>query len=158
MFYFCMKTIPLTQGKVTIVDDEDFDELNKYKWCISASGYAVRNRSRKIGKILLYMAKEILPCSTGIVVDHINGNKLDNRKKNLRRCTQAENSRNRHSTGGFSGIRGVTWHPQSRKWRALIMLNGKSVHIGLFEIKEDAGRAYDKKSKELFGEFCSPNF
>ena len=92
-------------------------------------------------------------------VDHINGNPLDNRKSNLRICTNAENQRNKGVyKNNKSGYKGVHWFKRDKKWQAQIKHNNKSIHIGLYEDKEEAARAYDKKAKELHGNFKNLNF
>ena len=92
-------------------------------------------------------------------VDHINGNPLDNRKSNLRICTNAENQRNRGvNKNNTSGYKGVCWAKQNKKWKARIKHNGKLIHLGYYKDKEEAARAYDKKAKELHGEYAYLNF
>jgi hypothetical protein len=92
-----MKEIKLTKGKTAIVDDEDFDRLSQYKWQFAVIGYARRTVyvKGKKGRQTLYMHRDILATPSDMFTDHINGNRLDNRKENLRVCTQAENNRNR---------------------------------------------------------------
>lgn len=85
-----------------------------------------------------------------IKVDHINGNKLDNRKSHLRICTHQENGRNRgYNKNSKSGIKGVSWHKGAKKWMANIFHNGKTVYIGLFSDKNDATKARKEKEQEL---------
>ena len=91
----------------------------------------------------------------GMSVDHINGNKLDNRKSNLRICTHAENLRNlKKAKNNTSGFKGVSWYSKSKKWRAVITFGGKYHHLGLFVKKQDAIDAYNQKAKEYFGQFA----
>lgn len=90
------------------------------------------------------------------MVDHINGNKLDNRKSNLRICTDAENARNSSKKSG--NFKGVQWRSDKHKFRARIMDNGKEIFIGYFTNEIEAAKAYDTKAKELFGEFARLNF
>jgi hypothetical protein len=94
----------------------------------------------------------------GMVVDHINRNKRDNRRCNLRVCTQVENMRNRCSTYGSSKFKGVSWDARRKKWMAAIHINGTQIRIGFFADEVDAAKAYDRKARELFGEFAYLNF
>ena len=96
-----------------------------------------------------------MDCPDGMVVDHINGNPMDNRCKNLRICTQAQNSLNNHGakTGSKSGHKGVYWHKASEKWCAEVVSEGKKHYLGLFKNKLDAAEAYNNKAKELHDSF-----
>lgn len=158
-----MKKIPLTRGKFALVDDEDFEYLNQWKWYLqktkNGDSYAVRNQYRlgmgnKSKKI--YMHKLIFGFSED-VVDHINRDKLDNRKINLRSCDQQKNSWNRglskRNKSGFKGVR-----MEYGKWRARIRLNNKQAHLGVFKTKEEAAKAYDFAAKKHYGEFAKINF
>jgi len=96
---------------------------------------------------------------THLVVDHIDRDGLNNRKSNLRLCTNAENIRNAGKRGkGFSKYKGVSRHTRGKKWTAVIQLNKKTYFLGYFENEIDAARAYDKKAKELHGQFACLNF
>jgi hypothetical protein len=89
-----------------------------------------------------------------MVVDHINGNKLDNRRSNLRICTQAENQRNRgKQRNNVSGHKGVTWYARTSKWRVSIVLNKKHIHLGYFNLVSEAQKAYENAATEYHGEF-----
>jgi len=155
-----MKTIELSQGKVALVDDENFEELSRYTW------YAIRNRHRfyavRHGKgphyKVLSMHRQIVVPSRGLECDHINQDGLDNRRANLRLCTDAQNSHNQRSRCGSSKFKGVTFRKDRKKWTAQITLNGKQRHLGYFLNEEDAARRYDKAACELFGDFARPNF
>lgn len=157
-----MKTIKLTQGKFAIVDDEDFLRLNKYKWCaqkIKNNWYAVRTINRKTQKQKFYMHREILGLKSGDSdVDHINQNGLDNRKANLRFCSKQQNRANTTSCKGTSKFRGVHWVTNRFKWAAIIKFNGQIKFLGHFVNEIKAAKAYDKRAKELFGEFAKTNF
>ena len=153
-----MKEIPLTQGKVTIIDDEDFERINQFKWYahkINNAFYARRNKDKKNSIILHRVIMNVTdPNQT---VDHINGDTLDNRKLNLRVCDKAHNNlnRNRINKNNKSGYRGVHFNKRLSKWVAQINISkSKHKHLGVFNTAEEAARAYDKKAKELFGEFC----
>ena len=146
-----MKELILSKGCVTIVDDEDFEEVSKYKWYTHKDGYACRNDSGKT--ILLH--RFLMKADKESLVDHKNHDKLDNRKANLRLCSKAQNLYN-SITRNPSEFKGVSKH--RRKWRAAKTFQGKRIHIGLYFTAESAAKAYDTKAKELFGDFAYLNF
>jgi hypothetical protein len=160
-----VKTIELTQGKVAIVDDEDYDELNKYKWYAHKDHqwerwYASRMSNRINGKRkLIMMHRKIMKDSSGKIIDHKNHDGLDNRKCNLRICNCSQNTKNskiyKTNTSGFNG---VIWNKERKKWRAQIYKDYQTIFIGYFKDKEVAARAVDEKAIELFGEFAILNF
>lgn len=156
-----MKKIPLTKGYVAIVDDEDYNELSKHKWCADNSSKTNVYALRRVGKKLSRMHNEIIGRKDGLEIDHINGNGLDNRRANLRFCTRSQNRMNgRKNADNTSGYKGVTKSKKSpnNPWHAHIKFNGITKHLGNYKTKEDAARAYDAAAKELHGEFCSLNF
>jgi hypothetical protein len=145
-----VRYIGLTRGLFVIVDAADYDCLNKYRWHAMGTDrhpYAVRMAHRR----LIRMHNVILPPPPGKVVDHINGNTLDNRRCNLRICTIQENSFNRRPSSK-TGLKGVNFH--RGKWDAQIGHNGKQITIGSFATKEEAVRARDAKAIELWGEYA----
>ena len=149
-----MKRIPLTQGKFALVDDEDFEELNKHKWCYSI-GYAQRRISKTR---LLLMHRVILWAEKGQMVDHINMNGLDNRKNNLRLCTKAQNMMNRDKTRvNTSGYKGVSWDKYTGNWKAQFKMDGVSYNLGRFTSPKEAAIAYNNVVSELHGEFARLN-
>jgi len=156
------KLLHLTQDKVAIVDAEDFDRLNKYKWHVSKSSrtfYASRNKSRKICRREIYMHRLIINVPPGMFVDHIDHNGLNNRRSNLRLCTAQQNAWNhRPQLRGKSKYKGVSWRKDGNVFRAQIWHNGKSVNLGRFKNEIDAAKAYDKAAKKFFGEFAYLNF
>jgi len=162
LFMECIvKEIPLTQGKVALVDDEDYEELNKHKWCAQKTGkafYAVRNVGKRPHQKHVYMHRQILNAPPGVECDHRNGNGLDNRRCNLRICTSGQNKMNQRPRGGTSQFKGVRWHRQAKRWQAEIMINSKHRYLGLFADETDAARTYDVAARELFGEFARTNF
>ncbi len=152
-----MKTIKLTQNKVTIVDDEDFEYLSQFKW--HYMGYAVRHSTSKFGlkRKSIFIHREVINAPDDMEVDHINGDKLDNRKTNLRICTHAENQRNRKiDKDNKSGYRGVSKH--QNKWLVHLILNGKIVFNKTFDTPEEAALAYDEAAKKYHGRFAKLNF
>lgn len=154
-----MKEIKLQNGKVAIVDDDDFVFLSKYKWFMDANGYVVVGAILDNGKRQsIYMHRLLMGLGRGdkMKVDHVDGVKHDNRRENLRVCTHAENIRNkRHSKNNTSGYKGVHFCKARKKWTAAIKLNYKTIMIGRFENPGDAYAAYCKKAKELHGEFAN---
>lgn len=153
-----LKTIPLSKGMEAIVDDDDFDRLSKWSWFYHKNGYAMRSY-REDGKYKKErMHRVVIDCPVNMDVDHINGNKLDNRKSNLRIATRTQNNANKKmQRNNTSGYRGVNWSKQHNKWVAKIQFKRKCIHLGLFENKEDGALAYNKAALEYFGEFARLN-
>jgi hypothetical protein len=163
---YSFRKIPLSQGKFAIVDAEDFDRLNQYKWCAVQYGenfYANRNGG-KLGKFhrtfIVKMHREVLQDPPGMIVDHINHNGLDNRKSNLRIVTREQNLWNsrKNISCGTSKYKGVTYFKRDNRWRAYITYKKKRTFIGSFLDEDTAAKAYDEKAKQLFGEFAYLNF
>jgi len=150
--------IQLSKGKVALVDADMFDYLNQWSWFYHKNGYAMRSY-RKDGKYRKdRMHRVVVNAPLGLDVDHINGNKLDNRRENLRIATRSQNNANkRMQSNNTSGYRGVNWHKQRGKWVAKIQVDRKSIHLGLYEKKEDAARAYNKAAVLYYGEFAQLN-
>ncbi len=151
-----MRYIELTQGKHAIIDDEDFDLVNVYTWCALKKGGNWYVSSHKHNKIL-YIHRLIMNPKKNEQVDHKNGDGLDNRKQNLRICNNQQNAFNAKGRQKTSKYKGVSWFKQTKRWRTVIMLNKKQIHIGYFEDEIEASKAYNKKAKELFGEFARIN-
>jgi len=149
-----MKVIQLTRNKQTKVDDEDFEYLNRWKWYCNNTGYAGREHymgSHKRKTILMH--RLILQAQTGQEVDHINGDKLDNRKSNLRFVTRTQNLQNRAwRLKGVSRKSEKTRGP--RRWVARINVDGKTKFLGDFYTPEEAEQAYLNAAKEHFGEYA----
>lgn len=164
-FYFGDKTmqtkkIPLTQGQVALVDDEDFERTNALKWDAhkrqGGPFYAYRNKNEtcRHGK----MHRFIMDAPDGMEIDHKDGNPLDNRKCNLRICSHAQNTRNQRHKKGSSIYKGVYWDKKNEKWMASITFNYKTIWLGRHADEIEAAKVYDEKAKELFGEFARLNF
>lgn len=163
-----MKQIELTKGYITIVDDEDFDWLNQWRWYASVGGiknnkpYAARKALRHTPtgrQEHILMHRLILNAPPDKMGDHINGDSLDNRRRNLRLATSQQPAQNRRpKSTSLSQYAGITWHKKAQKWQAQIGLNGKVLYIGLFGDEINAAKAYDAKAIELFGSFACLNF
>lgn len=152
--------IQLTQGKFTMIDEEDVSKLGKKKWC----AHLIRNTFYACadgGKTLLH--RVILNAQPDEHIDHINGDGLDNRKVNLRIATIQQNAQNSRKQKSYknkptsSKYKGVTWASDKRKWKAQISINEKPTSIGYYDQEIDAAKAYDKKAIELRGTFARIN-
>lgn len=154
-----MKEIKLTRGKSAIIDDDDFEELSKYRWCDDGRGYATRHVIAPSGEPKsMKMHIQIAGLQKGLQIDHIDGNPLNNRRENLRHVTGSQNQYNQKSNrGGSSQYKGVSWHKQIKKWTARIKAEGKTKNLGCFKAEEDAARAYNKIAKETWGEYARLN-
>ena len=155
-----MPHIKLTQNQYTIVDDKDYEKAFKFKWCYN-NGYAMRNESRKIGKKTILLHRFLMNPPSNMSVDHINGNRLDNRRQNLRICSHRENLYNQSgnkSKKSKSIYKGVFWDTGRNKWLAMIGFQGRSINLGRFVQERHAAMAYDIWAKELFGEYAKLNF
>jgi hypothetical protein len=154
-----MKKIPLSQGKFAIVDDEDYKELNKYKWWVNKNNnvwYAKRTTWNGRRNLIL-MHRYILGVSKNLFCDHINGNGLDNRKENLRVCTMGENFKNTKKRANCKNVYKGVYKQKSGKWRVTLFVNGKSKHIGQFIDIKNAAQAYNDAAKKYYGEFAFLN-
>lgn len=150
-----MKTIPLTQGKVAIVDDDAPAWIFEVKWYARRDRhcwYARRNVPREGGgREQQYLHHVIIDARLGEVVDHVNGDGLDDRKQNLRITTHTDNIRgfsHPYSTNS-SGFRGVSWDKRALKWKAYIRQDAQTITIGRYDILIDAVLDRDKKAREL---------
>ncbi len=152
------REIKLTQGKVAIVDDEDFEFLNRWKWSCGSGGYALRNSPRSDGSHRhVLMHRLIALPHYGEHTDHINQDKLDNRSSNLRVCTNSQNGMNKgKQSNNTSGYKGVYKHEIGR-WAARINAGGKKISLGLYKDVLDAAKAYDKAALKYHGEFAYLN-
>ncbi len=154
-----MKEIELTQGKVALIDDGDFEWLSRWKWRYHNKGYATRSSYiNRYKTIEVLMHREIMNTPKGMETDHKDFNKLNNQRSNLRVCDRYQNMRNRKPNRGNSYYKGVSFSKRDNIWRAVIFYDGKQVFVGHFKNEEEAARAYDRKAKELFGEFAYLNF
>jgi len=156
-----MKEIKLTQGKVALVDDEDFELVSRHKWYAHKAFrnvYAdthIRPIKRQVNLLMhiLIMGKK-----QGFEIDHINHNGLDNRRSNLRHVTHAHNIQNCRPTCNTSSIyKGVWWVKKEKKWGACIKQDGILYTLGRFITQQEAALAYNKAAFERFGEFACLN-
>lgn len=153
------KYIPLKHDQYAIVDDTDHEYLSRFKWYYHRYVYRPA-RDGIVGRTVA-IHREIMKPSPGYSVDHINGDPLDNRRCNLRICTQSQNSANskirKNKISKFKGVVRLK-DCENNPWMARIRCQGQDVYLGCFPTQEDAARAYDAKAKELFGEFAKLNF
>jgi hypothetical protein len=150
-----MKTIDLTNSpRKLLVDDELYPFLSRLTWSLSNGNYAQTNFCG------LHICAQHMVMGSKKVIDHIDGNGLNNQLINLRFCTQSQNNANaflNKSSDKFSSkFRGVT--KQYNKYKASIMKDGRAYHLGTFNSETAAAKAYDRKAKEFFGEFARLNF
>ena len=162
-----MKEIPLSQSKVTLVDDEDYEWLNQWKWCAWKSGnifYAERSvypNGWKGKKITILMHREILCLANGDgkLGDHRDRNGLNNQKHNLRVVNKAINGYNRKMmSNNKSGYRGVSFYKPNNKWATKIRVETVLIHCGYHPEKIDAARAYDQAALKYYGNDAILNF
>jgi hypothetical protein len=163
-----MREIQLTKGYTALVSDEDYDRVNEFKWCAKEDRrkdgtinavYAARNVSRKDGsRMTQRLHRRILDVTDPKVqVDHRNHNGLDCQRHNLRVATQIQNSRNRRKqTGSSSKCKGVRLH-SCGNWQSRIQVNGKLIHLGLFDSEVAAAKQYDAAARQYFGDFAPCN-
>lgn len=151
-------TIQLTHGKSMIVDDEDARPFTSHRWHVSPNGYARRGAKNKGTTKIVYAHRLVMSAPDEMEVDHINGNKLDNRKANLRLCTSLQNLMHRgaHKTN-VTGMRGVHLDRARNLFKARIKKDGKEIFLGRFKTIEEAAKRYDAAASALHGEFAWRN-
>lgn len=157
-----MAEIKIAGGFIALVDDEDYEIVNKYKWRViekNLNTYATTSIRKGGKKATVRMHRLIMNPPADMQVDHKNHNGLDNRRHNLRVCTASQNGANRRKQAGMKyKYRGIWFDKRAGKFGAQIKVNYKLIHIGFYDDDAAAARAYDEKAKELFGEFANTNF
>ncbi|MFT8313202.1 MAG: AP2 domain-containing protein [Clostridium sp.] len=144
-----------TKGEEIIIDSEDFNKIKDYTWRVNNNGYAITEFTESVNKIkMIQMHRLINNTPANKITDHKNGNRLDNRKTNLRDCNYSENARNcKTPSTSSSGIAGVQYAKREKRWRARIYTDGKEISLGYYETKEEAILARMNGEQEYFGEF-----
>lgn len=159
-----MKEILLSQGKVAVVDDEDYEWLSQWKWSATKNKkrktwYAVRGEGKRPFRRLILMHRQIMSAQGSVQVDHRDLDGLHNWRRNLRVCTNSENNRNKGlQKNSTTGYKGVSWHKQSGKYQSKIQANGKHYRLGLYNNPVDAALAYDRAAAKMHGEYAKLNF
>jgi len=154
----------LTRGQVSIVDNDDIDKIKGYGWY---ANYTSHNRQYQTtanisldngNKRKLYLSRIIMDALDGVEVDHINHNRLDNRKSNLRLCNRRENLCNRPAnSSNTSGYKGVVFHKRDKKWQASIRTKKGRIHLGYFNSAIEAATAYNQAALKYHKEFACLN-
>ena len=151
-------------GKIILVDDEDFQYFSQFKWYLNHKGYAQRNQrdlERKTNKSVVMHKEVARMCGVIGLPDHINGNKLDNRKCNFRGVTHSQNAMNKKPQwNARSQYKGVSWRGEKdrgAKWRARIMVENKSINLGSFRTDAEAALAYNAAAIKYHGEYARLN-
>jgi hypothetical protein len=159
-----VKTINLTRGYVTIVDDEDYEYLSLKKWHSKPFGNGLAYACGKVWIPAEHKSKNVKMhrvilgiTDPAIIVDHINRDGLDNRRVNLRVCSRTQNQANRVVSWGTSRYKGVAFDKKNENWEAYIGHQGKKIHLGKFDNEIDAARRYNEEALKLFGEFSMVN-
>jgi hypothetical protein len=160
---YTYRRIYLGEGKFTILDPQDFYLFNNFHWCVNGRDeqfYAVRNIVTAHGKTkLVRLHREILKPPKGLVVDHRNGNTLDNRRDNLRLATKAQNMQNRRKRKNTSSrFIGVSFDKNYKKWVTQIVYQGNKKWLGRFDSEIEAAKVYDNAAKKYHGDFARLNF
>jgi hypothetical protein len=158
-----MQYIELSRGIRAMVDDEDYEWLSELSWHF-AEGYARNNGGSRGSARGFFMHRAIMNPPDDMEVDHIDGDKLNNQRANLRVCTRAENAKNRLKNRTWQGRRvtsrykGVSWATQAKQWTARIHVKGKQMYLGYFDDELEAAMVYDIHALEHYGEYAQVNF
>lgn len=153
-----MRRIPLSRGKYTIVDDEDFEWLSQWKWSYTESADKHPAAYRQVRDKGILMHRLILNAPEGLEVDHKNMRSLDNRRSNLRLATRSQNAANRRlQSNNTTGYRGVYWDKSRGKWLVMVKHQNVQKNLGRYDDKHEAARVYNSFAVEAFGEFARLN-
>lgn len=156
------REIRLTRGMVAIVDDDDYQELARFKWqAVNVSGrkwYACRSIWRDGKSSRIYMHRQITGAGAGDEVDHVDGDGLNNRTCNLRLATRSQNCANRATRKPGLKFKGVYPAKRDGFWRAYIAHEGKQISLGWHDSQEKAARAYDQAALRFYGAYARLNF
>jgi hypothetical protein len=151
--------IPLTQGKVALIDDEDFERVNQFKWCALKTRGGKFYAERKENGQHVYLHRFLMDAPADMEVDHIDHNRLNCQKHNMRLATNAGNAKNavkhRDNTSGFKG---VSFNKGCGKYQSQIRADGVRHFLGYYDDPTEAARAYDAAARKLHGDFAVANF
>lgn len=157
-----MREILLTREYITLVDDEDFERINLYKWhtvkckCTQYAAHSFKQNGKP--NILIYLHRFIMNMDdTDFHIDHIDHNGLNNQKSNLRICTRIQNNSNRSKQKGTSKYKGVYWDKNINKWRSKISVNKKRIDLGFSDSEVELAIAYNEAALKYHGEFAYLN-
>lgn len=146
----------LPSGKRFQIDPGDYPQVAKYRWVTNAAGYFVASLGSRSNHIFLH--RLIMNPPDGTFVDHVDGDKANCRRRNMRLCSRTENNRNVGlQQNNQCGYKGVYWASDRRKWRAEITVGRKHIHIGSFDSPIEAAQAYDQAAIAYFGEYAKTN-
>lgn len=151
--------ITLTQGQTTLVDAADWDAVKDLRWYASRVRTLFYPQAHVSGrKSPVRMHQFIFPATHPLMIDHVNGDGTDNRRRNLRVVTHTQNQQNMRPQRGTSSYKGVCWNSYSGKWQAYINASKRTQYLGRFTDEREAARAYDRAARALFGDHARLNF
>jgi len=157
-----MKILKLNQGKEVLIDDEDFDRVNLYRWSVQKrkNGFRAMRKPKPGEDQNIYLHRYILNVPRGLEIDHINHNQLDNRRSNLRIVSHRQNLQSRRGNLKKSiKFKGVSFNRRYlRPFISQITFENRNVYLGCYQNAIEAAKAYDSKAREFFGEFAYLNF
>ena len=154
------RTIPLGHSLFAVVDERDHERVAAHKWYVNSKGYAVAHVRHSDGsRGMMRLHRFVIGAQAGDVIDHVNGDKLDCRTANLRKCSHSESACNRRRrSDNASGYTGVSWYAPLKVWKAKVVKDGHAYHLGYFSDALHAALAYDSAAAQLHGEFAALNF